>query len=83
MDEAVSGIADATLKSLIDHIEGLEAQKRELDEAIKEIYAEAKSAGFEPAFIRVIVEQRLMDKDDLDEQESLIEVCRRARGMGV
>ena len=44
----VGGIAGAQLKSLIERIERLEDEKRALGEDVKEVYAEAKSSGFEP-----------------------------------
>lgn len=77
----VGGIAGAQLKSLIERIERLEEEKRALGEDIKEVYAEAKGSGFEPKIMRQIIKIRRMDRDEHDEQESLLDVYMRALGM--
>jgi uncharacterized protein (UPF0335 family) len=77
----VGGVAGAQLKSLIERIERLEEEKRALGEDIKEVFAEAKSSGFEPKIMRQIIKIRKMDKDEHDEQESLLDVYMRALGM--
>ena len=77
----VGGIAGAQLKSFIERIERLEDEKRALGEDIKEVYAEAKGTGFDIKTIRQIVRIRRMDKDDLDEQETLLDLYKRALGM--
>ncbi len=77
----VGGIAGERLKSFIERIERLEDEKRALGEDIKEVYAEAKGDGFDPKIMRQIIRIRKRDKDDLDEEESLIEVYKRALGM--
>ena len=77
----VGGIAGAQLKSLIERIERLEEEKRALGEDIKEVYAEAKGTGFEPRIMRQIIKIRRMDKDEHDEQESLLDLYKRALGM--
>ena len=77
----VGGIAGAQLKSFIERIERLEDEKRALGEDIKEVYAEAKGTGFEPKIMRQLIKIRKMDKDEHDEQESLLDLYKRALGM--
>ena len=77
----VDGIAGDRLKSFIERIERLEEEKRALAEDIKEVFAEAKGTGFDTKIMRQIIKIRKMDKDDLDEQESLLDVYKRALGM--
>jgi uncharacterized protein (UPF0335 family) len=77
----VGGVAGERLKSFIERIERLEEEKRALAEDIKEVYAEAKGTGFDIKIMRQIVKIRKMDKDDLDEQEALLDVYLRALGM--
>jgi uncharacterized protein (UPF0335 family) len=77
----VGGIAGDRLKSFIERIERLEEEKRALAEDIKEVYAEARGTGFDPKIMRQLIRLRRMDKDDLDEQESLLDVYKRALGM--
>jgi uncharacterized protein (UPF0335 family) len=75
------GIAGEQLKSLIERIERLEDEKRALGEDIKEVYAEAKGTGFDPKIMRQLIKIRKMDKDEHDEQESLLDLYKRAIGM--
>jgi uncharacterized protein (UPF0335 family) len=77
----VGGIAGERLKSFIERVERLEEEKRALAEDIKEVYAEAKGVGFDVKIMRQIVKIRKMDQDDLDEQETLLDVYKRALGM--
>jgi uncharacterized protein (UPF0335 family) len=77
----VGGIAGDRLKSFIERIERLEEERRALGADLKEVYAEAKGNGFDTKIMRQIVRLRRMDKDDLDEQETLLDVYRRALGM--
>jgi len=77
----VGGIAGAQLKSFIERIEQLEDEKRSLGEDIKEVYAEAKGNGFEPKIMRQIIKIRRMDKDEHDEQETLLDLYKRALSM--
>ncbi|HVB15845.1 MAG TPA: GapR family DNA-binding domain-containing protein [Stellaceae bacterium] len=77
----VGGIAGERLRSLIERIERLEEEKRTLAEDIKEVFAEAKGSGFDTKIMRQIIRIRRMDKDDLDEQETLLDIYKRALGM--
>jgi len=60
------GVAGERLKSFIERIERLEEEKRALSADIKEVYSEAKGAGFDIKTIREIIKIRRMDEDDLD-----------------
>jgi uncharacterized protein (UPF0335 family) len=77
----VGGIAVERLKSFIERIERLEEEKRVLGNDIKEVYAEAKGTGFEPKIMRQIIKIRRMDKEEVDEEESLLDLYKRALGM--
>jgi uncharacterized protein (UPF0335 family) len=77
----VGGVAGEQLKSFIERIEHLEEEKSALSGDIKEVYAEARGNGFEPKIMRQIIKIRKMDKDALDEQESLLDLYKRALGM--
>jgi len=77
----VGGIAADRLKSFIERIERLEQEKQALAADIKEVYAEAKSSGFDTRIMRQIVRLRKRDQDELDEEETLLDVYKRALGM--
>jgi uncharacterized protein (UPF0335 family) len=77
----IGGIAVERLKTFIERIERLEEEKRALSGDLKEVYAEAKGTGFEPKIMRQIIKIRKMDKDEVDEEESLLDLYKRALGM--
>src|ERR1700674_3994112 len=77
----VGGIAGERLRSFIERIERLEEEKRTLSLDIREVYAEAKDTGFDTRIMRQLVKERRMDKDDRDEQQTLLDIYRRALGM--
>lgn len=69
------------LKRYISSIENYEAEKKEISERLKEVYDEAKSAGFDLKTIRQIIKIRKSDQDALQEQEYLLETYKEALGM--
>jgi uncharacterized protein (UPF0335 family) len=77
----VGGVAVERLRSFIERIERLEEERRAPSGDIKEVYAEAKGTGFEPKIMRQIIKIRKMDKDEVDEEESLLDLYKRALGM--
>jgi uncharacterized protein (UPF0335 family) len=74
-------IAADRLRSIIDRIERLEEEKKALTSDIKDIYAESKSAGFEPTVIRQLIRLRKKEPAEVEEEETLLDIYRRALGM--
>ncbi|MBP3545800.1 MAG: DUF2312 domain-containing protein [Alphaproteobacteria bacterium] len=74
----VGGIASDRLRSLIERIERLEEEKKALSEDIRDIYAEAKSAGFDVKIMRTIIKLRKMNASDREEQQYLLDTYRKA-----
>ncbi len=74
-------IAGDRLRSLIERIERLEEERKSLGSDIKDIYAEAKSAGFDVKVIRQLIRVRKLEPAEVEEQETLLDVYRRAIGM--
>ena len=77
----VGGIATDRLRSLIERIEKLEEDKKEIQSDIREVFAEAKSAGFDVKIMRAILKLRKMNAADRDEQEVLLDTYRKALGL--
>ena len=75
------GIAADRLKSFIERIERLEEEKAGISGDIKEVYAEAKSTGFEVKIMRQIVRLRKMEPQDREEQQHLLDLYKRAVGL--
>ena len=80
-DAKVGGIAADRLRSLIERVERLEEERKALGSDIKDIFAEAKSAGFDVKVIRQIIRIRKQEPAEVEEQETLLDVYRRALGM--
>jgi len=80
-DTKTGGIAADRLRSIVERIERLEEERKALGNDIKDIYAEAKSAGFDPKVLRQLIRIRKQEAAEVEEQESLLDVYRRALGM--
>ena len=77
-DTEIGGLAVDRLRSLIERIERLEEEQKALSSDIRDIFAAAKSAGFDFKIMRTIIKLRKMNAADRDEQETLLETYRRA-----
>lgn len=80
-DPAVGGIAADRLRSIIERVERLEEERKALAGDIKDIFTEAKSAGFNVKVIRQIIRLRKQEPADVEEEETLLDIYRRALGM--
>jgi uncharacterized protein (UPF0335 family) len=80
-ESEVGGIAADRLRSVIERIERLEEERKALAGDIKDIFAEAKSAGFDVKVIRQIISIRKKEPAEVEEQETLLDLYRRALGM--
>ena len=77
VDTKTGGIAADRLRSLVDRIERLEEERKALGSDIRDIYAEAKSAGFDIKVLRQLIRVRKQEPADVEEQETLLDVYRR------
>ena len=80
-DAEVGGIAADRLRSIVERIERLEEERKGLADNIKDIFAEAKSAGFDVKVVRQIISIRKKEPAEVEEQETLLDLYRRALGM--
>jgi len=77
----VGGVAGERLRSFIQRIERLEEEKKTISEDVREVFAEAKSSGFDPKIMRQVLKLRKMETADRQEQEALLETYLAALGM--
>lgn len=77
----VGGIAADRLRSIVERIERLQEERSALASDIKDIYAEAKSAGFDVTVLRQVIRLRQREPAEVEEQETLLDLYRRALGM--
>jgi uncharacterized protein (UPF0335 family) len=66
------------LRAIVERIEQVEDEIKDLNEAKKEIYAEAKSNGFDVKVLREVIRLRKQDQKERDEQETLLDVYMQA-----
>ena len=78
MPEAVS--ADE-LRLLLERVERLEDEKKGIADDIKDVYAEAKSRGYDTKTMKAIIKLRRMEKHQRDEAEALLETYKAALGL--
>ncbi|MDH4541047.1 DUF2312 domain-containing protein [Sulfitobacter faviae] len=69
------------LRQFVERIERLDAEKKDLSDQQKEVMAEAKSRGYMVMAIRKIVAERKRSKDDIAEEEAVLQMYREALGM--
>lgn len=76
-----NAIAGEQLRAFIERIERLEEEKKGIADDIRDVFAEAKSGGFDPKIMRQVVRLRKQDKDERQEQEALLDLYLHALGM--
>lgn len=77
----VQGVSGERLKQYIERIERLEADKAGIADNITDVYAEAKSAGFDSKIMRMIVRLRKMASEKRREQDEMLDIYRSAIGL--
>jgi uncharacterized protein (UPF0335 family) len=77
----VGGIAGDRLRSIIERIERLEEEKKVLSSDIKDVYAEAKGAGFDVKILRKLISLRRLEAQERDEMDEILSLYMRAIGM--
>jgi uncharacterized protein (UPF0335 family) len=79
-EETGESIAANQLKSLVKRIERLEEEKKTIAEDIKEVYAEAKSNGYDAKVLRKVVAIRKRDLRERREEEAILDLYLHAVG---
>lgn len=74
-------VAGERLRSIVDRIERIEEDRKALGQDVRDIYQEAKSAGFDCKVLRQLIRDRKVNPSDVEEQETLLDVYKRAIGM--
>ena len=72
------GVAGDHLRSFIERIERLEVEKKAIADDIKDVYAEAKSVGFDTKIMRKVIALRKMETHERQEQEELLDIYMHA-----
>ncbi len=69
------------LRQFIEQFERLDAEKRDIADQQKEVMAEAKARGYDTGVMRKVIALRKRDRDDIAEEEAILEMYREALGM--
>jgi uncharacterized protein (UPF0335 family) len=79
--ETQSNAAGEELRQFIERIEHLEAEKKDIAEQIREVFAESKGRGYDNAVMRKIIARRKRDADDIAEEDAVFDMYLAALGM--
>jgi uncharacterized protein (UPF0335 family) len=76
-----ASVAAEELRQFVERYEHLEAEKKDLADQMKEVMAEAKGRGYDTKALRKIIALRKRDKNDLAEEEAMLDLYKSALGM--
>ena len=88
-DESLAGedqasattVAAGQLLSIIERVERLEDEKKEVADQIKEVFAEAKANGFDTKTLRKVIALRKKKPEERSEEEAMLDLYLNALGM--
>lgn len=80
MSKIGHNVAAERLMSIVERIERLEDERKNLQADIKDIYTEAKSAGYDVKVLRMVIASRKKDQAEWEEQQALLETYMKALG---
>ncbi len=81
MSDAAYNVAADELRQFIEQYEHLEVEKKDITEQQKGIMSEAKARGYDTAVLKKIIAMRKRDKNDLAEEEAILDIYKAALGM--
>lgn len=79
--DAPAGFAKDQLRSFVERVERLEEEIKALNSDKRDIFAEAKSNGFDVDAIKAILKIRRQDADERHEHDAIVELYAQALGM--
>ena len=77
---ALTEAAREKLRQVVSKIERLEEEKKEVGGQIKDVYAEAKSMGYDTKALRAVVRLRKQDRQEREEYEAILDTYLLALG---
>lgn len=79
--DATYRVAADQLRQIVERVEKLNAESKDIAEARKDVLAEAKGQGLDATAILALVKIRAADKDKLSEAEAVLEMYKEALGI--
>lgn len=80
-EDATYRVTAGELRQFVERIERLASEKQDIAEQSKEVFAEAKSLGYDTKVLRKVIALRKRDKNDISEEEAVLEMYKEALGM--
>lgn len=77
----VGNVAADQLRSIVERIERLEEEKKNIASDVRDVFAEAKANGYDTKMLRQIIRLRKLDNHERDEEEYTLDLYKRALGM--
>lgn len=77
----VTTLAGDQLKSFINRIENLEAEKKTIADDVKDVFAEAKALGYDTKIMKKVLALRKKDEAERTEEEMILDTYLQALGM--
>lgn len=74
-------VTASELRQFVERIERLDQEKKDIADQQKEVFAELKGRGYDVKVVRTLVRLRKRDKDDIAEEEAVLEMYKEALGM--
>lgn len=69
----MTDIANDSLRLFVERVERLIEEKKGMQDDIRDVFAEAKSVGYDPRIMRECIRLRKMEKNARDERQALLE----------
>ena len=73
--------SQAQLRQFIEQVERLETEKKEVSDAIRDKFLEAKAVGFDPKIMKKVIALRKKPKAERTEEEMILDTYLHALGM--
>lgn len=73
--------SDQQLRLFIERIENLEGEKKAIADDIRDVYSEARSQGYDPKIMRIVIRDRKLQPQDRQERDAILDVYKAALGL--
>lgn len=79
--KGAQSVAQTELRSYVERLERLDSETADIAHQKKEVMSEAKGRGYDTKIIRRVVALRKRDRDDVAEEEAILDLYLAALGM--
>ena len=81
MDQQNYQVTAEELRQIVERVEALESDKRDVMDQQKDVYNNAKGRGYDVKVLKKIVAMRKRNRDDIDNENAVTELYMDALGM--